>query len=530
MKLGRLLSASITFVAIGCAAPAAEPPDHIVIVIEENHSYQQVIGNLTAPYMNSLAQNGALFNSMYGITHPSQPNYLQFFSGDNQGVTSNNVPSNYPFTTPNLGAALFAAGFTFAGYSEDLPGVGSDVAQSGAYYRKHNPWVNWQKDPPGTNQLPSTTNLPFTMFPGDFTQLPAVSIVVPNQLHDMHDGTIQQADDWLSQYIGPYADWAMLNNSLLIITWDEDNSAAFNRIPTIFYGPMARTGGVNSTWTLHNLLRTVEQRYGTTHAGAAAQVRPMIGCFTDDPEIVISRFIQGAAGYNQAVDTYIEAGIPTATHGADGVIVVDGSPLSQGLICFKGLVGANAGQVPPNSLIASAKLLIMTGNVSGDLSANNIALHRMLVDWDATATWDSLAAGVSTDGIEAATSPGFTLLPNQQNNWAIFDATNAVQSWTDNPSSNFGWLLQPLGSDGWRWISSEGTTSLRPALEVTWYACSGDLNNDHLVDLEDLAITLSNYGSSAAGLRYMDGDLNGDGLVDFSDLARHLSLYGALCP
>ena len=57
------------------------PPDHVVIVIEENHSFASIIGSSSAPYINSLAQQGALFTQSFGVEHPSQPNYLDLFSG-----------------------------------------------------------------------------------------------------------------------------------------------------------------------------------------------------------------------------------------------------------------------------------------------------------------------------------------------------------------------------------------------------------------------------------------------------------------
>jgi acid phosphatase len=61
-------------------------PDHIVIVIEENHGYDQIIGAEEAPYINHLAQQAAVFTDAHGVTHPSQPDYLALFSGSRQGV------------------------------------------------------------------------------------------------------------------------------------------------------------------------------------------------------------------------------------------------------------------------------------------------------------------------------------------------------------------------------------------------------------------------------------------------------------
>src|SRR5437763_17138020 len=93
-------------------APAANGvprPDHVVIVIEENHSYSQIIGSSAAPYINSLAAQGALFTQSYAITHPSQPNYLHFFSGSAQGVTDDTCPPpGSPYSAANLGGELIA--------------------------------------------------------------------------------------------------------------------------------------------------------------------------------------------------------------------------------------------------------------------------------------------------------------------------------------------------------------------------------------------------------------------------------------
>ena len=245
-------------------------PDHIVIVIEENHSYNDIIGNSSAPYINGLAGDsfGASFTQSYGITHPSQPNYLYLFSGDNQGVTDDNKPSGLPFTTSNLGAELLQKGYTFIGYSEDLPSVGSDVTSSGKYERKHNPWVNWQDA--STNGIPSSLNVPLTDFPTDYSTLPTVSFVIPNQNNDMHDGSISTGDTWLQNNLDGYIQWAKTHNSLFILTFDEDDKSSNNQIPTVFVGQMVKSGN-NSIKINHiNVLRTIEDMYGLSHAASSA--------------------------------------------------------------------------------------------------------------------------------------------------------------------------------------------------------------------------------------------------------------------
>ena len=171
-----ILSLTFSFLVFCVTAFATIPtPAHIVIVLEENHDYSQIVGSSAAPFINSLASDSdaALFTQSFALTHPSQPNYLMFFSGSNQGVTDDGLPSGLPFTTANLGASLLASGKSFYGYSEGLPSVGYNGTSSGAYARKHNPWANWQNSM--TNGIPSTWNIPLTSFPTSYDSLPTLS-------------------------------------------------------------------------------------------------------------------------------------------------------------------------------------------------------------------------------------------------------------------------------------------------------------------------------------------------------------------
>ena len=249
------------------STPAAVPrPDHVVVLIEENRGYSAVIGSPAAPYLNALAARGAVFDHSYAVAHPSQPNYLALFSGSTQGITNDSCP--HTFAGPNLARQVIDAGMSFAAYSEDLPAPGSTTCASGGYARKHAPWVDFPSVPVGTN-------LGFTAFPTDFAALPTLSFVVPNLRDDMHDGTVGQADAWLHDHLGAYVEWAQVHNSLLVVTWDEDDGSADNHIATIVTGQHVTPGTRGEKITHYTLLRTLEYAFGLSALGAAADVAPV---------------------------------------------------------------------------------------------------------------------------------------------------------------------------------------------------------------------------------------------------------------
>ena len=294
--------------------PAGLPVyDHIVIVVEENKDYEEIIGNASAPYINNvLKKEGANFTQMYGEEHFSQGNYFWMFSGDNQTIGFiDQVPSeennpNYPFKTANLGEQLINKGLSFKGYAESLPAIGftGDKASADLYARKHVPWISFANVPNGTT-VATSSNLRFEDFPSDPSQydtLPTVAFVIPNLENDMHNGPITESipagDRWLQKNIDSYYQWAKDHNSLLILTFDEnDDKRGYrgltnplvdpqscvgdgrdheycvdlqNRIVTIFAGAHIKPGDYpeGKGITHVNILRTLEAMYGLSKAGA----------------------------------------------------------------------------------------------------------------------------------------------------------------------------------------------------------------------------------------------------------------------
>lgn len=251
-------------------------PDHIVIVMEENHGYDQIVGSDSAPYINKLVAEGALFTDAHGVTHPSQPNYLAIFSGTTQGITGDQcLKDSTPFTTPNLGAALLKNGYTFKGFAQSLPSVGylecgdvkSTLTGGIIYGRKHCPWINWQGDK--KNNFPDSLSQPMSAFPKDFNQLPTVAFAVPDMDHDMHNiGTvgdsaaIVRGDNWVKENLSAYVEWAKTHNSLLILTYDEDQFTPKNHILTLFVGANIKPGKYSENINHRNVLKTLETMYG----------------------------------------------------------------------------------------------------------------------------------------------------------------------------------------------------------------------------------------------------------------------------
>jgi acid phosphatase len=306
--------------------------DHVVIVVEENKDYAEIIGQLeAAPYINNvLRAEGANFTQMHGEEHYSQGNYFWLFSGDNQGVGfKDQIPGpdtpGYPFQTPNLGSQLIEKGLSFKGYAESLPAIGSTVEETNdesgtwIYARKHVPWISFANVPNGTT-VETSSNLRFEDFPSDYSTLPTVAFVIPNLENDMHNGhpseSIPKGDRWLRENLDGYYQWAKQNNSLLILTFDEDNDRRgyqgltdpFTEIPggqscksesrteeledacemrngvvTIFAGAHIKPGDYpeGSGITHVNILRTLEAMYGLPRAGAQ-QPHAAAGGISDD--------------------------------------------------------------------------------------------------------------------------------------------------------------------------------------------------------------------------------------------------------
>jgi hypothetical protein len=212
-------------------------------------------------------------------------------------------------------------------------------------------------------------------------------------------------------------------------------------------------------------------------AGYAVSFGGFASAYGDEavtPKERVVSFQQGIAGYTGTLDTEIWALAPktilTANPNASSDADNDGGE-SQVLMRFDNIIGLEPNQIPRGSTILQARLV-----VSAFDQGTTVNLHRMLVPFGATATWDSMVSGVSADGFEASRQKdGFTFgRIAASSSGALFDVTDTVQAWVHG-RPNYGWVFLNTGGNGWDFYTSEfDKLEQRPLLTVRFIAPDAD--------------------------------------------------------
>jgi acid phosphatase len=240
------------------------------MVVEENHAYEQVIGNSAMPYLNGLAQQGALATQYYADIHPSIGNYFALTTGVVQ-TNDNNFPG--PVSADNLVRQINVSGKTWKVYAEDLPSAGYLGTTIGNYEKHHNPFAYFSdvvNDPNQAAKIVPVTQLASDVGSGSLADF---VFILPNAMNDGHScdvGTVcndndllARTDQWLKATIGPLLGTSRFQSAgLLLITFDESNLADIRngggRVPLIAFGPKAKAGSQSATLYKHeNTLKTV---------------------------------------------------------------------------------------------------------------------------------------------------------------------------------------------------------------------------------------------------------------------------------
>ncbi|MFZ1142996.1 MAG: alkaline phosphatase family protein [Candidatus Sulfotelmatobacter sp.] len=265
-------------------SPGQPAFSHVILVMEENHDYSEVIGSASIPYFNSLASQYGLATQYFANTHPSLPNYLVLTTGL---MEASDDSFTGVITDDNVVRELVKAGKTWKAYAESLPSPGYIGGDSGVYVRGHNPFTylsDVQNDP---NQAANI--VPFTQFATDLANnaLPQYSFIAPNLTDDAHDGTLAQADAWLQTNIAPLiASSEFQNSGVLIITFDEgldsDVEHGGGQVATLIISSSAKKGFQSTTFYQHqSVLRLILAGSGVdTFPGMAATAPDMTEFFT----------------------------------------------------------------------------------------------------------------------------------------------------------------------------------------------------------------------------------------------------------
>jgi len=119
----------------------AVPPErwgHVVWIWMENASYDGIVGNQSARYLNQLAREWGLATNYSAISHPSLPNYLAATSGSDWGIADDNPPAAHPIPHASIFSQVAAADMTWRSYDEDMPSR-CDVGECGRVRREARP-------------------------------------------------------------------------------------------------------------------------------------------------------------------------------------------------------------------------------------------------------------------------------------------------------------------------------------------------------------------------------------------------------
>lgn len=225
--------------------PSNQPTfSHVVLLVEENHSYSEVIGNSAMPNFNRLAAQYGLATQYFAVAHPSIPNYLMLTTGLTESFDDG---FSGTISDDNVVRELVKAGKTWKCYAESIPAPGYIGADSGVYVRRHNPF-SYLLDV--QNSSAQAANIvPFTQFATDLANnaLPQYSFIAPNVDDDAHNGSLAHADTWLqSNVIVPLTASPAFQGTLLIITFDEGNQADLDHggghVATVMVSPKAKKG------------------------------------------------------------------------------------------------------------------------------------------------------------------------------------------------------------------------------------------------------------------------------------------------
>jgi hypothetical protein len=262
--------------------------DRVVIIVLENGDYEAAVKD---PNLADLATHGASFSNFHALFHPSYPNYLAMVAGTDFGVHRRerfladrqvNFPNDAAHHT--IADRLIASGLDFKNYAEELPQGNcpfridsQHVSKKGDYARRHVPFLSFEEvqekrcdhvirvDSGKGNSLLGDDNF----FVKDAKAgLVAYSFYSPNMNNDGHNTNVRFAAEWLHKFLDKTFPEKLRKGTLVIVTFDESDHNADNRIYTLFLGDMVKEASqqdpkvLDRHYTHYSVLRTIEDNFG----------------------------------------------------------------------------------------------------------------------------------------------------------------------------------------------------------------------------------------------------------------------------
>jgi acid phosphatase len=278
-------SASLTTAPSSGTIPQSQ---HVVLVMEENQSYESVVGNTKAwSNLNNLIQNGALATNYYADAHGSLPNYFMLTTG--QTLTFDDS-STQVWSVDNMARRMLSQGVSFKVYAEDIK-QGYVGGNTGAYVIRHNPFA-MLSDVADNGQVADAVINPFTQFGQDLASgnLPKFSFIVPDINDDAHTGPPQQADAWLqTRIVQPLMNDKAFQpggDGVLIVNFDEsvttDVAYGGGHVAPVFWGPPVKVGYQQKSSFVYqheSMLHTIMSLLSLSSPPGSAALAPGMGEF-----------------------------------------------------------------------------------------------------------------------------------------------------------------------------------------------------------------------------------------------------------
>src|SRR5437867_2294856 len=250
--------------ATSATQSAVMPPfAHVVVVVMENTSASSIIGNTSqASYINSLAGQYAYASNDFAVSHPSLPNYLALTGASTFGITSDCSPTTCPVNATNLMDRIESSGRSWKAYMESMP-TSCATTDAYPYAVKHNPFVYYNDIRTNASRCQSHV-VPFTQLGTDLrsaSTTPSYSWITPNMCNDMHDCSIATGDAWLRILIPAILSSPAVTtqNSVLLLTWDEDDFTGSNQVDLVVAGSQVTRGLLPRVATnQYSILSTLE--------------------------------------------------------------------------------------------------------------------------------------------------------------------------------------------------------------------------------------------------------------------------------